>query len=209
MYNVYKNNNLSIKIDLSHLVLQWIIFSLRLTQNLMQNAIKYSFTLKTNSHTLTIFKSHNIQRKCMSFDYMSLLGCWGKLKLSPVTMYNIKLLSLKKFRCSFSIFCLYTIAILNVCFFVTHSIFFLKTIDFCILLETSKQRIMDWLFQSASIASTLLIQIDVNWGKHAYGFLNKLSYGRMMITFTFKANIIAIYGRGYSMDTLYYCYTMG
>lgn len=101
---VYKNNNLSIKINLSHLVLQWIIFSLRLTQNVMQNAIKYSFTLKTNSHTLTIFKSHNIQRKCMSFDYMSLLGCWGKLKLSPVTMYNIKLLSLKKFRCSFLFF---------------------------------------------------------------------------------------------------------
>lgn len=36
---VYKNNNLSIKINFLHLVLQWIIFSLRLTQNIMQNAI--------------------------------------------------------------------------------------------------------------------------------------------------------------------------
>lgn len=61
----------------------------------------YSPTLKTNTHTLTIFKSLNIQRKCMSFDYMSLLGCWGKPKLSPSTMYNIKLLSLNKLRCSF------------------------------------------------------------------------------------------------------------
>lgn len=68
------------------------------------------------------------------------------------------------------------------------------------------------LFQSASIAWRLLIQIEVNKGNHAYVAVDKFSCERMMIAlvrFVYVENeksAIAIFGRGYFMEFRRYRY---